>query len=100
LFINNWDFYEDAWTPIDRAGIPAQGNDDPQSVFYEHAVVAVGNVDADGTVFDPSYGATYTNYVGWETAALASIGMVYSPPESYWAGIANESETLETDQNE
>lgn len=100
MFIKNWNAGDEelVWSPIDESGIPAQGNEDPSSVFVDHAVIQYGN-----TMFDPSYGKSYQNpnlYDNWENAALDYVGVgkpSASGLESAWAGFPNtiERETKE-----
>ena len=50
-------------------GIPGQGNPNPYSDFAFHIVVKAEN----GTIYDPSYGATYSSYRDYEEAAIQAF---------------------------
>jgi hypothetical protein len=54
----------------DDPGIPAQGNDDPQAIFTNHAIV-----EYNGKLYDPSYGTgPFNNCKAWEDASMANGG--------------------------
>jgi len=102
MFIRNWlidggEFTE--WNPLDESGVPAQGNPDPSSIFLNHVVMEYG-----GTIFDPSYGVTYTSYDAWEANAVDYFGVAGLEPgstsrEFVWAGLPNTS-SRETEEDE
>ena len=54
-------------------GIPAQGNENPQAVFTNHAVVLYG-----GKWYDPSYGTpVQSSLLGWEDLNLGGLIMSF-----------------------
>jgi hypothetical protein len=56
-------------------GVKAQGNDDPQSAFINHAVVKFTYSNGASRYFDPSYGTPIIKTQNeWENGALAGVG--------------------------
>jgi hypothetical protein len=54
--------------PIPLFGVAGQGNDDPLSVFSDHAVVA-----CSGVIYDPSYGNSFNDLYAWQRGSLAVV---------------------------
>lgn len=64
FYVKNWDLTVNP--PVDLTGIAGQNNPDPESRFVNHAVVKYG-----GKLYDPSYGAEFSDLAKWEDSAIA-----------------------------
>jgi hypothetical protein len=96
LFIKSWNV-TDPWTLAQATPVEAQGNTAPQMYFQDHVVDTF-----DNKIYDPSYGASYPNFVDWEDGALQGIGAANYPssslinPTELWLEIGNQGSTRET----
>ena len=91
-----------AYSPIDVLGIPAQGvNKNPNSAFYNHAIVRYNN-----TIYDPSYGTPpRMDEDEWEFNALDGFGTYLDVQDNrdgslikvYWFRKNNNDSVRDTD---
>ncbi len=74
---------------VKQAGLPGQGNDNPQFIFGDHALVRF-----NGEVFDPSYGSgPYTDMKLWENDGIAGVGEL---PAILFTGTGGEPQVITT----
>ena len=74
-----------AFSPVERWGIAAQGTPNPDSAFTDHELNRI-----QGKIFDPSYGRQYASFDEWEGDALEAVGVQNLNPAfnfSFWAGV-------------
>ncbi|MBK9462524.1 MAG: hypothetical protein IPN94_24655 [Sphingobacteriales bacterium] len=62
-------------------GLAAQGNNDPYSLFSDHALIRINN-----KIYDPSYGTgPFNTFADWEVASIQSFGAFinYGSPSAF-----------------
>jgi len=71
FYVKNWDLSSlNPFNPIDKSGIPGQGNNDPKSDFTNHAIVEFNN-----KYYDPSYGSgPFDSRIDWEDSSIEGFG--------------------------
>jgi hypothetical protein len=81
FYIKNWNI-SDSFYPYALNGIRGQTNDDPKSLFSDHALVQFA-----GKYYDPSYGSIpVATLAEWEDASVDGFGMLI--PASMQSGAA------------
>jgi len=95
LYIKHWNV-SNAWNPASTVKLAAQGTNNPQPYFYDHALNQFG-----GKIYDPSYGTKHDDLLKWEDAALDAIGAENVPLTpgvggALWVLKANATSTRET----